>query len=305
MTTPPLLTAAQAYIARGWHVFVLSPTKQPLANCRPCRDNHTTPADMEACDCLTCHGFYAATTSLPRIQAMLDQHPGGLLAIRTGTKSRLAVVDIDFRTLVRGEPARDDPGWLTMCALDRQRLLPGTLMQYTGSGGLHLLYRHPGGYLMSGAAKYGPGVDSKADGGYIVVAPSVSAAGPYTWTPAPLRPEHQPAMLPDALAARVRPPAPAARRAITIWSPPGTTANRLAGLVRVVLESPDHTRNDRLHWAAKKAGEMIAAGEITEQAAVDALTDAATAVGLTTNEIGDATRGTIGSGMRKTRATAA
>ena len=38
------LHAGLAYIARDWGVFVLSPSKMPVANCEPCRAAHTTPA---------------------------------------------------------------------------------------------------------------------------------------------------------------------------------------------------------------------------------------------------------------------
>ena len=72
-------------------------------------------------------------------------------------------------------------------------------------------------------------------------------------------------------------------------------------MVRFVLDAPAGERNDRLHWAAKRAGEMVTAREIAEQLAVDVLTDAALAVGLTPREIGHATKGTIGSGLRKGR----
>ncbi len=201
-------------------------------------------------------------------------------------------------------PAGDDPGWLTMAALDRDRLLPGTLMQTTGSGGLHFLYAHPGGYLMSGAGKYGPGVDSKADGGYIVVAPSVSRSGPYWWT-GDGRFDHLLTPFPDALAARLRPPVVSARPLprVTSWTRPDTASTRLAGLVRTVLEA-NGDRNDRLYWAAKKVGEMVAAGEIDATIAVDVLTDAGLTVGLTVAEVGNATKGTIGSGLRNGRVVA-
>ncbi len=299
-----MLDHALAYVGRGWHVFVLSATKSPLRNCQRCREEHTTATLMESCTCLTCHGFYAATTDPDRIIEMLGSHPRGMLAVRTGAISGLAVVDVDI-TFDGDLPAAGDPGYRTMCELDRQRLLPGTLMASTGSGGLHFLYAHPGGYLMSGAGKYGPGVDSKADGGYIVVAPSVSRAGPYSWTgdgrhDRPLTP------LPGALADRLRPTEPVVRPRVQVtpWARPGVATRRLAALVRVVLDSPARTRNDRLHWAAKKAGEMVAAGEVDEQLAVDVLTDAALTVGLTLREIGHATKGTIGSGLRKGRVAA-
>lgn len=300
-----MLEHGLGYLARGWRVFVLSATKSPLRNCEPCIA-HATSEAMQSCECLTCHGFYAATGDPARLAEMLQRHQRGLLAIRTGAASGLAVVDVDFRRFVDGMPARDDAGWRTMSGLDRERLLPGTLMQTTGSGGLHFLYAHPGdGYLMSGAAKYGPGVDSKADGGYIVAAPSVSRSGPYQWT-GDGRWDHPLTPLPDALAERVRPPAPVVRSVVSVspWARPGVANGRLAGLVRSVLDGTAGDRNDRLHWAAKKAGEMIAAGEVAESVVVDVLSDAGLAVGLTASEIGDASRGTIASGLRKGRVAA-
>ena len=68
-TTAEKLSAARDYIALGWLVFILSPTKTPIANCERCRAEHTTPAQMQKCDCLTCHGFYAGTRDLARVPA--------------------------------------------------------------------------------------------------------------------------------------------------------------------------------------------------------------------------------------------
>jgi len=298
------LEYALAYAARGCHTFVLSASKSPMRNCDLCRAEHLNSQEMETCTCLTCHGFYAATTDPARITEMLRRHPGGMLAVRTGAVSGLAVVDVDIKTWREdGWPSTSDPGYLTMSALDERRLLPGTLMQTTGSGGLHFLYAHPGGYLMSGAGKYGPGVDSKADGGYIVVAPSVSpSGGPYRWT-GDGRHDHPLTPLPEPLAARLRPVEPPERSTVPVtpWTRPGIAAGRLTGLVRFVLDAPAGERNDRLHWAAKRAGEMVTAREIAEQLAVDVLTDAALAVGLSHREIGHATKGTIGSGLRSGR----
>lgn len=297
-----LLDAGLAYAAQGWHVFTLTGTKAPFANCAPCRAEHTTPAQMETCECLQCHGFYAATTDPARIKAMFSTGRPACLAIRTGAVSGLAVVDVDIKTWREdGWPSTSDPGYLTMSALDERRLLPGTLQQSTGSGGLHFLYAHPGGYLLSGAGKYGPGVDSKADGGYIVAAPSVSRSGPYQWT-GDGRHDHPLAPLPDELAAMVRPPDPVTkpRGRVTPWSRPGVSA-RLTGLVQVLLDSGVGERNDRLHWAAKKAGVLVAAGEVDQHTVVDILTDAALSIGLTQREVGDIARGTIASGLRKGR----
>ena len=97
-----LLRAARDYIIRrGWPVFVLSSSKVPVPNCERCRKEHTTSQQMRDCACLTCHGFYAATLDMARVQEMMRLHPGGLLAIRTGAVSGTVVVDVDARGLPR------------------------------------------------------------------------------------------------------------------------------------------------------------------------------------------------------------
>lgn len=299
--------AAGEYTSRGWPVFVLSRTKKPLANCEPCRTTCKTAAEKETCACLTCHGFYAATLDADRVAEMLRLHPAGMLAIRTGAMSGLAVVDVDFRTFeADGSVRRDDDAWRTLCALDRDRLLPGTVTAMTPSGGLHLLYRHPGGYLLSGANKFGPGIDSKADGGYIVVAPSRDRRGAYAWT-GDGRFDHPLPEMPEALCARLRPPAvvPAQTPHLGPSVRPGVNGRRFAAVLQRVLDAHEGERNDVLWWASRVAGEMVAAGDITEAVAADALQRAGREVGLTVGEIGTATTGTIGSGLRRGRVVAA
>ncbi len=148
------LAAGLRYFARGWPVFVLGRSKRPVANCAACHaagDSH----DREACRCLTCHGFYAATTDPNRLAAMLAAVPRGLLAIRTGTMAGLAVVDIDPRNGGRIDPV----------------LMAPTATVATGGGGWHLYYRHPGGPLAAKLPGH-PGVDIKGDGGYVAAPPS-------------------------------------------------------------------------------------------------------------------------------------
>lgn len=274
----------------GWPVFVLSPSKVPVANCETCSrpDVHATSAEMEMCPCLSCHGFYAATTDPDRAHAMLDRHPGGLLALRTGAVSGTVVVDVD-----------PPEGLDTMRSLIAGGLLPETRSVHTGSGGWHFYYRHPGGRILSGAGKAGYKVDIKADDAYVVLPPSIHprTGRPYAWhwdfPAAPMDDLH------PALTARLRPPA-APARPITPRAFDQSSRGRLRGLVQTVLDAPEGNRNGALHWAACKAGELTASGEITEQQAYDALAAAGLQIGLTLSEIGrDAHHGTVGSGLRK------
>ncbi len=56
-----------------------------------------------------------------------------------------------------------------------------TVSQLTPSGGLHLIYRANGHAVRNSAGKLGPGLDIRAEGGYILVSPSVLPAGAYAW----------------------------------------------------------------------------------------------------------------------------
>jgi len=277
--------AAQGYISHGWPTFVLSSSKTPVANCDPCRAEHTTPAQMEACSCLTCHGFYSATFDLDRVAEMIRLHPRGLLAIRTGAPSGTAVVDVDA-----------PHGLPVMRQYIADGLLPRTVAQRTGGGGYQLLYRHPGVRIPSGAGKGGAGVDIKADGGYVVVAPSVHprTRRPYRWIGSctiDLTP------LPQAWVDRLREPEP--RRGAMPQIPSGRTGSRYAeaalrGELEKLLNAPDKQRNDTLVRSAFSLGQLVAAGALGENRTTELLTWAAERIGLTSGEI----RRTIASGFR-------
>lgn len=285
------LLAAHAYAQRGWPVFVLSASKVPVANCEHCRESDH---DMESCPCLTCHGFYAATLDPDRIDAMHDKHPSGLLAIRTGAPSGLVVVDID---VVDGG-GLDEPPWTTVDGLESAGVLPDTLTVVTGSGGWHLFYAHPGWKIPSGAGKLGAKVDVKADGAYVVAAPSVHPRThqPYRFaTTNPIVPLHA------TLANRLREPTPIQRtHHHSERDRKSTPHGRFGGLLAAVMDAPTGRRNDVLHWAAFHAGQMVSAGEITETQAVDGLTQAGARAGLSHSEmVGNGEKGTIGSGLTK------
>jgi hypothetical protein len=158
----------------------------------------------------------------------------------------------------------------------------------TGGGGWHLYYRHPGGPLLP-ALPGRPGVDVKADGGYVVAPPSVhpGTGRAYRW--AGDRPVTE---MPPALAAALAPPPAAdrpaplgrpvpARGAGGISSPPAL----LAALLRAVQEAPEGRRRVTLYGAARGAARMTAAGAITEHDARAALTAAGLAAAQTGRDI--------------------
>jgi hypothetical protein len=169
------LDVARGYIARGWPVFVLGMSKTPIKNCTRCDTQRAdyVPHDRESCECLTCHGFYAATLDDERLRKMLLVRPDGMLALRTGGRKNegggLLVIDAEAAADERAEDGLtglqvldDWEGWTGFS-------LPPTLRQRTGSGGIHLAYRVPPGRSVGSHNRVLPQVDVKANGGYVAV----------------------------------------------------------------------------------------------------------------------------------------
>ncbi|ONH34960.1 bifunctional DNA primase/polymerase [Protofrankia sp. BMG5.30] len=279
MTRPsdPRHAAALAYAAAGRAVFVLGRSKRPVANCRACA-TADRGHDPQACGCLTCHGFYAATTDPARIHAMLTAIPTGLLAVRTGALSGLVVVDIDPRHGGR---------------LDRALMTP-TATVATGGGGWHLYYRHPGTPVPSRPLPGHVGIDIKADGGYVTAPPSrhPTTGRPYQW--AGSRPVEE--MPPALLTLCQTPPAPPHPS-----SAPASSASRpvpqhggggisypdrlLAAHLDAVARAPEGRRRVTLYGAARGIARMITAGVISLEDAHAALTTAGRAADQTDRDI--------------------
>ncbi|MEV4134408.1 bifunctional DNA primase/polymerase [Dactylosporangium sp. NPDC049742] len=271
-----LLRNAIRYAERGWPVFLLGRTKRPLANCDACKDADAEH-DPAACECLTCHGFYAATTDAERVAAMVAAHPRGMLAIRTGVVADLAVVDIDPRN---GGAIDYDLMLRTACVV-------------TGGGGWHLYYRHPGGRLAAELAGH-PGVDIKADGGYVVAPPSVhpGTGRPYRWAGGHPVVEMAPALIEACRPAETLPvaaptgPTPM-RRAGAISSPDALLASILGAVGRA--SKGGHRR--AMYGAARGVARMVAASAIDQADAVAALTATGREHGQTDREIREAIKG--------------
>ena len=131
----------------------------PVFPCKPCAKEPLTP-----------HGFKDATTDQARIKAWWRKWPDANIGIPTGAASGLLVVDVDPRN--GGDGALNE-------LRETHGPFPDTAEQTTGGGGRHIIFRHPDVPIPKALA---PGIDLKADGGYIVVAPSIHPSGnPYRW----------------------------------------------------------------------------------------------------------------------------
>jgi len=278
----PRLSAALALAETGRAVFVLGRSKRPVANCETCR---TAPAghDPAGCDCLTCHGFYAASTDPGRIRAMLAAVPTGLLAVRTGAASNLLVVDIDPR-----HGGTIDKTVMTV-----------TATVATGGGGWHLHYAHPGGTIPSRPLPGRAGVDIKADGGLAVVPPSThpDTGRPYQWVGNHPVNEMPPALLTLCQTPTSPPPRTPANTLRTAVDP----RNRGGGIshpdrllsahLNAVTRAVEGRRRTTLYGAARGVARLIAAGHLDPTAGYDALTHAGRAAEQSDRDIHAATVG--------------
>lgn len=152
------LTCALAYVERGWSVIPVRPGgKRPLipwgAHQRRCADE-------------------------AEVRRWFRRWPGANVGIVTGVISSLAVLDVDARH--GGAPS--------LAELERAHApMPPTVAAATGGGGSHLYFAHPGGLLHSQVG-LAPGIDLRADGGFVVAPPSIHPSGRrYEWSRSPDR----------------------------------------------------------------------------------------------------------------------
>lgn len=184
-----LREAALAYARRGWHVF-------------PLRPGAKVPA--------TAHGVKDATSHEAIIRRWWGENPAANIGLSCGPSGILAV-DVDTKD--------GKPGLATWHELAASLGIPenGTLTNRTPTGGLHLLYTMPAEVrLGNSAGRLGEGLDTRGDGGYIVVPPSTIGASRYRWEDPDVLPTPCPAALVEELTREELPPHPWAGNRVTL-----------------------------------------------------------------------------------------
>ncbi len=289
---PALLRAAQDAAERGWHVFPLRPgTKRPAL--------HGEASCPRTGVCASGHQKWEqrATTDPDRIRATWTQAPYNV-GIATGP-SGLVVVDLD---MPKDNSSSDAPdGATTFEALCERagHAVPDTYRTRTASGGHHLYLAAPSGVRMPNTAgTLAPLVDTRAWGGYVVAAGSITPAGPYEIvngsSAAPL-----PVWLLGLLEpAPVQPAVPLRLPAVS-----GSRA-ALAALEAECAEvsaAPESQRNITLNRCAFKVGRFIAWGDIPRHVVEAAFQAAGEAHGLTAAECRATIRSALDASIRKAR----
>ncbi len=143
-----VLDAALDYAARGLLVH-------------PIRARSKEPASP--------HGFKDATTDAAQIRAWFERSPDLNVAFATGSGSGRWILDIDTggaETILNW--GRDRGG------------LPDTPLHRTGRGGRQYHFACPPGLVIPSRVRFAPGVDTRGEGGYALLPPSVTETA-YTW----------------------------------------------------------------------------------------------------------------------------
>src|SRR4051812_4726114 len=159
---PKMLAAALDHAGRGVPVF---PVKSIGKKKKP----------------LTPDGFKNATTNPTIITAWWRQWPEAMIGAPTGAASGLVLFDIDI------DQDEGIDGEASLAALiEREGLLPDTVLAATPRGGRHFYFQHPGRKIKNSANSVGRGLDIRGDGGFAVLPPSIRDDGKaYRWLRGP------------------------------------------------------------------------------------------------------------------------
>jgi len=259
-----LLSVALEYAADlNWRVFPVDKDKHPL----------------------TTHGFKDATQSITKIRGWWSSWPSANIGVACGT-SRLVVIDLDVKNGVDGIAS-----WQKLCEGHEPI---HTAEASTPSGGKHIYFEAPDmAEIGCSVGELAPGIDVRADGGYIILPPSKTDAGVYKWILPPVDwIEPLPGWLCEMLARPDPPPAPPPMPVRDDRDLTAYLQAAIAGEVEAVRHAGNGTRNQTLNASAYSLAGLIHHG-LTEDRIVSELLAAAVSAGLPESEA----RKTIASGV--------
>lgn len=262
--TADMLEAALDLAGRGWAVFPSAAgTKLPLVKRWP---------DV-------------ATTDAAQVREWWTRWPDANVSHCTGASGTM-VLDLDG--------PQGFASWRVLQRVHGRAPVTRMVVSPRAEGGVHLYWQAPPGlYVKSVAGRIGsthvPGIDVRGTRGQAVLPPSVRSDGTaYRWHD----PEVPIAAPPRWMVALLTPRPPVFVKPAKL----GTPGSRLDGLVRTVRGCGPADLNNRLHWAACRAGEMVREGQGNAEDVADALLAAAVEKGHPRPEAW----ATIRSGMSKT-----
>jgi Bifunctional DNA primase/polymerase, N-terminal. len=282
------LQAALTYAANGWTAF-------------PCHTIASSECSCGAGDChspgkhpLTRRGLHDATSDRDQLRVWWRRNPDANVAIRTGEQSGLVVLDVD----------PDHDGIASLRTLvDQYGKMPAGPRVRTGSGGWHLYFAHPGAPIRNSAGtRFGPGIDIRGDGGYVIAPPSQHRSGAsYEWRGLELDvPELPGWVLERVTLSSERPSSRPDTSARAVVSDAWARA-ALHGETQMVAAAPEGTRNHTLNRAAFCLGQIVATGVLDITTVETALLASASSAGLGESESQRTVRSGIAAGIAHPR----
>ncbi|MCF8503277.1 MAG: bifunctional DNA primase/polymerase [Caulobacter sp.] len=252
------------------------------------------PAAVQPFRPLVAGGCHAATIDPEQIAAWWRDAPDAGVAVATGAKSGVIVLDVDVKNGIDGTDTLDR-------LMQEHGALDPTWLSITPSGGRHYWFRDSG-LGLSNRVAFLPGLDLRSDGGAVAVPPSGAADRNYRWViqPGAVDLIAPPAWLldrlvkPDRLLSRAQP--------LLRFE---TTGQRVAYISKVLQSEGEKVacaapgmRNNLLFLASCNVGRFIPA-LLTVEIAESVLLAAAETCGLIAEDRERGVLATIRSGLRR------
>lgn len=236
-----------------------------------------------------------ATNDGEQIARWWAEHPEANIGVATGAGSGIWVLDVDEGVRSNGT-FKEGLDSLTRLVMDHGDL-PETFTTRTGGGGSQYFFLLPDGIeVRNSTSALGPDfpdIDTRGEGGQVVVPPSVSGKGPYTLE-TDIPPVHAPQWLVQLLldagtavpverrSSVQQAPSeqlPEADRAPAValsqgTPPPTWLASSIASKLQAVRDAPDGQGNDTINRMAYMIGQYVPNGWITYEDAHAWLMDA-------------------------------
>lgn len=130
----------------------------------PCKVNEKKP--------IIAGGFKNASSDPDQIKTWWENHPDANIGLVTGKDANLVVIDVDVK---------DNAGGIkSLKQLENNYGQFDTLMVHSPSGGIHYYFEYPqGNYDIRSTTGLRPGIDVRANGGYIIAPGSTIDGIPY------------------------------------------------------------------------------------------------------------------------------
>jgi len=224
------------------------------------------------------HGHLDATTEADVVRAWWTADPDANVAVATGARSKLWVLDID---------PKHGGNESLIEIINRFGELPPTVSVHTPSGGIHFWWAWPADIEIRGSqGRVGEGIDVLGEGNYVICPPSrLATGGRYRWVE-PSAGVIAPA--PDWLVKLTQKPprAPAGpREPIESANLERYVAAAIVDELHRLEQAAESRRNRQLNATAFAIAGFVKAGAVPEDWAIDTLENIGINIGLEPREI--------------------